>query len=262
LLGLKAIILNLYKAGIRPVFKKISLIQILYTLLYTFPESSFAVFHADLTATTNNIERWFTKSANHFALKATIDYEHSSGLYLGSSASNIEYEFKGNEGQAANFEIIPYLGYSYSFSDDWRMDAQWSRYLYDGNVFGHPADYNEYYLFLHYQDFISSRISFADNYYNLGSYSIDYQLTGRYPLTDYLEFSTSFGYSQTKAVLGSDYTYWNVGGTYFYKFVSLDFRYIDATETSIDQAVEAIKHESYDPPLIGPTFLFSVSVGY
>ena len=136
------------------------------------------------------------------------------------------------------------------------MDAQWSRYLYDGNVFGHPADYNEYYLFLHYQDFISSRISFADNYYNLGSYAIDYQLTGRYPLTDYLEFSTSFGYSQTKAVLGSDYPYWNVGGTYFYKFVSLDFRYIDATETSIDKAVEAIKHESYDPPLIGLPFYF------
>ena len=262
MLGLIAIALNFYKASIRSVLKKNSLIKMLYLLLWMQPESSFAVFHADLTAMTNNIERWFTKSANHFALKATIDYEHSSGLYLGSSASNIDYEFKGTQGQAANFEIIPYLGYSYSFLNDWRIDAQWSRYLYDGNVFGHPADYNEYYLFLHYQDFISGRISFADNYYNLRSYAIDYQLTGRYPVTDYLEFSASYGYSQTKAVLGSDYPYWNVGGTYFYKFISLDFRYMDATETSIDQSVAEIKHELYDPPLIGPTFLFSVSVGY
>jgi len=81
-------------------------------------------------------------------------------------------------------------------------------------------------------------------------------------LTDTLELSASFGYSQTKAVLGSDYPYWNAGFTYYYKFVSLDFRYMDATETSIDQVVVEKKHHLYDPPLIDATFVFSISVGF
>ena len=226
------------------------------------PCPSRAEFHATLTGTTNNVGRWFTKSDNNPALLANMDYEHSSGLYLGSSVSNIDFKANDNENDVAHVEIIPYLGWSFSLSNMWRLDAQWSRYLYDGHVFGHPADYNEFYLFLHYQDMFSGRMSFAENYYNLGSYAIDYELTGRYPLTDYLELSASFGYGQTKAALGSDYPYWNAGFTYYYKFVSLDFRYMDAAETSIDQAVSEKKHESYNPPLIDSTFVFSISIGY
>lgn len=226
------------------------------------PVITLADFHGSLVGTSNNVGRWFTKSDNGFALKANIDYEHPSGLYLGSSVSNIDFATKDEGHEAAHAEIIPYLGWSVNFASAWRLDAQWSRYLYDGYVFGHPADYNEFYLFLHYQDVITGRISFAEDYYNLGSYAIDYELTGRYPLTDALELSASFGYSQTKAVLGSDYPYWNAGFTYFYKMVSLDIRYMDATETSIDEVVAVEKHESYDPPLIGSTFVFSVSVGF
>jgi uncharacterized protein (TIGR02001 family) len=246
------------------LLKKTLFIKMLCGAFFLHPCTSLAEFHATLTGTTNNVGRWFTKSDNDFALLANIDYEHSSGLYLGSSVSNIDFETKTNEieSEAAHVEIIPYLGWSFNLSNAWRLDTQWSRYLYDGNVFGHPADYNEFYLFLHYQDMFTGRISFAEDYYGLGSYAIDYELTGRYPLTDDLELSASFGYSQTKAVLGSDYPYWNAGFTYYYKFVSLDFRYMDATETSIDQAVAEKKHELYDPPLIGATFVFSISAGF
>ena len=246
------------------LFKKTMFIKMLCGAFFLHPCTSLAEFHATLTATTNNVTRWFSKSDNNFALLANIDYEHSSGLYLGSSASNIDFENETNEIEsgAAHVEIIPYLGWSFNLSNAWRLDTQWSRYLYDGNVFGHPADYNEFYLFLHYQDMFSGRISFAENYYGLGDYAIDYELTGRYPLTDYLELSASFGYSQTKAVLGSDYPYWNAGFTYYYKFVSLDFRYMDAAETSIDQAVVDTKHDFYNPPLIDATFVFSISAGF
>lgn len=40
--------------------------------------SSLADFHGTLTATTNNAERWFSKSDNKVALIANIDYEHNS----------------------------------------------------------------------------------------------------------------------------------------------------------------------------------------
>ena len=229
---------------------------------YFHPCISLAEFHATLTGMTNNVGRWYTKSNNNFAFLANMDYEHSSGVYVGGSVSNIDYETNKNDSDAAHVEIIPYLGWSLSLSNAWRLDTQWTRYIYDGNVFGRTVDYNEFYLFLHYQDMFSGRISFAEDYYGLGNYAIDYELTGRYPLTDTLELSASFGYSQTKAVLGSDYPYWNAGFTYYYKFVSLDFRYMDATETSINQAVAEQKHELYDPPIIDATFVFSISIGY
>lgn len=230
--------------------------------LFLLPCVSLAEFHATLTATTNNVERWFSKNNNHFAAQANIDYQHTSGWYVGSSASNIDYVSNNLENKAAQVEITPYLGWSSNLSNAWRLDTQWTRYLFDGNVFGRPADYNEFYLFLHYQDVFSGRISVAEDYYNLGNYAIDYQLTGRYPWTDSLELSASFGYSQTKAALGSDYPYWNAGLTYYYKFVSLDLRYMDATETSIDPVVAEQKHELYNPPLIDATVVFSISVGY
>jgi len=226
------------------------------------PCTSLAEFHATLTATTNNVERWFSKSNNDFAAVANIDYEHSSGFYAGGSVANIDFEANEIESDAAHVEITPYLGWSFSLSDHWRLDTQWTRYFYDGKIFNHPADYNEFYLFLHYQDMFSGRISFAEDFYGLGNYAIDYELTGRYPVTDALELSASLGYSQTKAVLGSDYPYWNVGFTYYYKFIALDFRYMDAAETSIDQVVAEKKHELYDPPVIDSTFIFSVSIGY
>jgi len=244
------------------LLNKSMLIKMLWIACLFNPFISFADYHATLTATTNNVGRWFTKSDNDFALLANIDYEHSSGLYVGSSVSTIDFEANEMENESAHVEIIPYLGWSFKLSNEWRLDTQWMRYLYDGNVFGRSADYNEFYLLLHYQDMFSGRISFAEDYYGLGDYAIDYELTGRYPLTDYLELSASFGYSQTKAALGSDYPYWNAGFTYYYKFVSLDFRYMDASETSIDQAVVEKKHELYDPPLIDSTFVFSISAGF
>jgi uncharacterized protein (TIGR02001 family) len=261
LIRLKATCLN-YISSPGKFLTKTMFIKMLCGAFFLHPCTSLAEFHATLTATTNNASRWFSKSDNDLALLANIDYEHSSGLYVGSSVSNIDFEANRIESEAAHVEITPYLGWSFNLSNAWRLDTQWTRYVYDGKVFGHPADYNEFYLFLHYQDIFSGRISFAEDYYNLGGYAIDYELTGRYPLTDYLELSASFGYGQTKAVLGADYPYWNAGLTYYYKFVSLDLRYMDATETSINQAVVEKKHKLYDPPLIDSTFVFSISVGF
>lgn len=220
-----------------------------------------AELHATLTMATNNVGRWFTKNDNNPALQANADYQHTSGLFLGGSVSNIDFEFK-EQGNSAHIEIIPYLGWNVNLSDQWRLDAQWSRYLFDGNIFGHQADYNEYYLFLHYKDLFSGRVSFSDDYYAVGNYAIAYELTGRYPLSDSLELSATFGYSQTSAALGSDYPYWNTGITYYYKFIALDLRYMDATEIAIDPGVMNKMHERYDPPLINAVCVFSISMGF
>lgn len=230
-------------------------------LMLVLPKSSHAELHSTLTLTTNNVGRWFTKNHNSIGVQANADYQHPSGLFLGTTLSTVDFATYSLPG-TANVEIIPYAGWAYTFSDKWRLDGQWSRYLYDSNVFGHQADYNEFYLFLHYRDIFSGRISFAEDYYGLGNYALDYELTAKYPFFDNLEGSASFGYAQTKAALGSDYPYWNAGVTYFHKPFALDLRYMDATETSIDPYVVDIMHERYDPQLLNSTLVFSISLGF
>lgn len=239
------------------------LTRLLSCIVLFFPILSQAELHATLTMTTNNSQRWFSKSNSNPALQANIEYQHHSGLFLGSSVSNVEFESLGyNHPSSAHVEIVPYLGWNFKLAEQWRMDVEWSRYLYNGSVFGHRADYNEYYLFLHYKDLFSARISYTDDYYNVGYHAFDYEGTAKYPITDKLEASSSFGYSQTQAALSSDYLYWNAGLTYYYKLISLDLRYMQASEINVEPALEEQKHESYNPPLLDATVVFSISLGF
>ncbi len=216
-----------------------------------------ADFHGTLTGRTDYIWRGYSKTDGGLVLQANLDYEHVSGLYLGTSVSNVNF---GNNdfNNEARVEIAPYLGWTSNIAEVWRLDVQWTRYFYDGDIFGHPSDYNEFYLFLHYRDIFTARASFSEDLYNQGHASGDYGLTGRYPITDTLEVSTGIGYSQARKTLEYDTLYWNTGITYYYKFVALDFRYQDAAQVGND----FITDWTYDPEIIGPTFVFSISAGF
>lgn len=237
-------------------------IQTLGVIFLLFHHSiSHADLHGTLTLTTDNIGRWFSKSDHGPAIQANIDYQHHSGLFLGGSVSTIHY-VTPEQSSTAQVEAIPYIGWTYKFTEQWRLDTQWSRYLFNGSLFNQQTDYDEFYLFLHYKDMFTGRVSASPDYYALGNYALDYELTGRYSITDSLEFSAGFGYAQTNAVLGSDYPYWNAGLSYYYKFIALDLRYRDATETNLNSAVAERMHERYNPPLISATCVFSVSMGF
>lgn len=228
-------------------------------------QTSFAdpEIHGTITGTTNYVGRMYSKSDNDFAIQANLDYQHPSGFYTGISASSF------NIGQSdirpgfhfpnqARLEITPYLGWSFKLADDWRLDTQFSRYFYDGKIFEFSGDYNEFYLLLHYKDMLSASASFTDDFYGVGDIAFFYELTGRYPITDFLEFSSTFGYAQTGNVIAADYPYWSAGLTGRYKFIALDLRYHDARELSFDQQNVPPNH----PEALKATVVFSISVGF
>jgi len=188
----------------------ISLFSLGLFLIYS--KVSPAEFHGTLSFTTDYVWRGYSKTDGGPAGQANLDYEHAAGFFSGVSVSNVD--FGDNDFQdEANVEIAPYLGWTFGFADDWRLDVQWTRYFYDGDIFGHHADYNEFNLLLHYLDLFTVRTSFSEDLYDQGHASGDYELTGRYPITDMFELSTSLGYSQVKKTLEYDYLYWNVGLT-------------------------------------------------
>jgi uncharacterized protein (TIGR02001 family) len=229
---------------------------------------SYADIHGTLTGTTNYVGRGYTKSDNDFAIQANVDYQHSSGIYLGASASNVNFGDRAirkkksptelNFPDSARVEFTPYFGYTHKITDDWRVDVQWSRYLYDGKIYGRDADYNEFYLFLHYRDLLTFRASISDHLYGHNVVSGDYHLTARYPLTDYLEISSGVGYLQALKVLEYDFLYWDAGITGRYKRISADLRYTQSVWTT----KEFETRWGYGPDELNARVVFSISVGF
>jgi uncharacterized protein (TIGR02001 family) len=224
-----------------------------------------AEVHGTITGTTNYVWRMYSKSNNDPAIQGNLDYQHSSGLYAGTSISSFNFGESdlGGKGFAnsAQLEITPYVGWSYNFVNNWRVDIQYSRYFYNNPIYALNADYNEFYLFLHYKDLISLQTSYIDDYYGLGKDSLFYELTGRYPLTEFLEVSTSMGYAQTQNALNSGYAYWNIGLTGRYKFIALDLRYHDSKEIDyLDNLAENISPDH--PKSLQAVAVFSISVGF
>jgi uncharacterized protein (TIGR02001 family) len=227
---------------------------------------AYAEIHGTITGTTNYVWRMYSKSNNNPAIQGNLDYQHSSGFYTGASVSNFNFGKSEQDEElsfpnSAQVEITPYVGWSYKFADDWRMDLQYSHYFYDSLIFDRNSDYNEFYLFLHYKGLLSTQISYIDDYYGLGRGALFPELTGRYPITDYLEISSTFGYAYVKEALAADYPYWNVGLTGRYKFIALDLRYYDAREIYYLDA-NGQKAFTDHPETIKAMVVFSLSVGF
>lgn len=222
-----------------------------------------AEIHGTLTGTTNYVWRMYSKSRNDPAIQANLDYQHKSGFYTGVTTSSFNIgESEVREGLSfsnqARAEITPYLGWTFALPHDWRFDMQYSRYFYAGKMYEFSGDYNEFYLFLHYKDLFTAHVSVTDDFYGMGNEAWFFELTGRYPITDYLDFSSTAGYAHTANVISADYPYWNAGLTAHYKCLSFDFRYHESKEIYFEQQSETPDH----PDTLPATFVFSLSVGF
>ena len=237
-------------------------------VFFCLNDPAHAEIHGTITGTTNYVYRMYSKSDNKPAIQANLDYQHSSGFYLGTSVSSFDIgkseldifpDFPFVFENDSRVEITPYIGWSFKLADDWRLDSQYSRYFYDGHIYGKFADYSEFYLFLHYRDLITAQISYSNDFYGLDGDAFFYELTGRYPLTDYLEFSSTLGYAQTQGVLIDDYEYWNVGLTARYRFIAMDLRYHDAKELEFGNQ-DGLPSDHANT--LKATVVFSLSVGF
>lgn len=232
-----------------------------WALILSFSAHCFAEIHGSVSVVSNNIGRGYSKSKDQFAYQANFDYEHDSGLFAGTSVSTVNFgdaAFKNS----ARLEIVPYLGWGFALDENWRLEGQYSRYFYDDDIFGANADYNEFFLFAHFRDLFSFAASFSEDYYNREHAAGFFEITGRYPITDFLEFSAGTGYSLTRKVLDSDYLYWNTGFTAFYKMISLDLRYADAAFMNTKHTHPEEQQLELYPTALPPTLLFSITLGF
>ena len=229
-------------------------------LLLTSSAVCYAELRATVTGTTDYFWRGYTKSDNKPSLQGNIDYEFKSGFYFGSFLSSVNFADFGFDNRS-KLEFRPYFGYAFQLSEDWRFNTEWNRYIYDGKIFGRQADYNDFYFFAHFRDLLTFSFIFSENSYNQNHMSFSYEMTGRYPITDSLEFSSTLGYNNQKKNLQYDYLYWTSGFTlHFSKNVGIDLRYYGAAHVA-SKAASPVAWE-FEPDAVGNRVLFSITFGY
>jgi len=230
-----------------------------YLLFATYSANCFSEWSGSLTGATDYIWRGYSKSDGKPVMQINLDYEFKNGVYVGAYMSTIDFADDGFQ-NPSKIEFRPYLGWGYQVSEDWRFDLEWIRYIYNGRVFGENVDYNEFYFIGHFRDLLTANISFSENSYQQNHASFNTEIVGRYPITDSLEISALFGYSNQDKVLHYNFYYWNIGMAWYHSSkMGLDIRYYNGEIFGPD--IERQTGWQFDPH-IANRVVFSFTLGF
>jgi uncharacterized protein (TIGR02001 family) len=206
------------------------------------------------------VYRGYSKSNNAPVLQGNIDYEHSSGFFLGTWVSQVDFGHERYQGRT-NFEANPYVGGSLGLSEDWKLGTTLAGYLYDGKVYGHAADYGEINAVLYFRDLLTAHVGVSYDAYGRGRSPLDYEIDLRYPVMDTVEVSSSLGYEEANAVLNYSRVYGHIGAGWFLdKHVALALRYYNAQR--LDELKGGAEDTHLKPPRINSHVVFSLSIGF
>ncbi|MCZ4337172.1 TorF family putative porin [Shewanella colwelliana] len=161
------------------------------TMMIALPAS--ANVSGNIGATSNYLWRGTTQTNDAVAVQGGLDYEHDSGFYLGTWASNVDF------GDGTSYEIDFYGGYAGSIGDDFGYDVSYLYYAYpdsEGSIdLGEvKAAVSWKWLSLSYSTIVNAGSDVAsDPYDNKDLSYIDAGVS--FPLSDTLSLSAHYGYS-------------------------------------------------------------------
>lgn len=219
---------------------------------------------AAVSLTSDYVWRGFSKSDGHLAGQAYVDYQHPGGIYGGVFLSSVDLDDAYGYGgprygarESADSEVVPYVGYSFSPAQDWRLDTQWSMYIFDDQIFGNASSYQEIYLFAHFRDLLTAELAVAPDAYGQDAATVNAQLTGRYPVSAAVTASAGGGWFEAAEVLGYDYLHWHAGLTWYHRRGGVDVRYFGSAERN-----GTATPWPYDPPPANGEVVITVTFGF
>jgi uncharacterized protein (TIGR02001 family) len=206
------------------------------------------------------VYRGYSKSNGAPVFQGNIDYEHSSGFFLGTWVSQVDFGHERYQGRV-NLEANPYVGVSLGLSENWRFGTTLAGYLYDGKVYGHEADYGEINALLYFRDLLTAHVGTSYDAYGRGRSTLDYEIDLRYPVMDTVEVSSGLGYEDANTVLNYSRVYWHIGASWFLdKHVALALHYYNAQR--FDELKGGTENTRFKPPGINNHVVFSISIGF
>jgi len=148
---------------------------------------------ANIGASSNYLWRGVTQTQDAVAVQGGIDYEHDSGVYLGTWASNVDF------GDDTSYEIDFYGGYAGAIGDDFGYDIGYLYYAYpdsDASVdFGEiTAALSWKWFSVSYSQIVNADSDVASD--PLDEKDLSYIQAGfSYPFSDTLSLDLHYGYS-------------------------------------------------------------------
>jgi len=180
---------------------------------------------ANLAVTSDYVFRGYTQTGEDPAVQGGLDWADSSGWYVGTWASNIDF----GPGDDASIEVDIYAGYGWE-ANDVSYDVGLLYYAYPGADSNSGYDFIEAYAGLGF-DLGAVSLSGAVHYTpdNFGETGTGWHMTSGLSsgLTDALSVDANVGFSQVTEDFGEDYLDWNLGLSYSFSNLALDLRYHD-----------------------------------
>ncbi|MCK6389847.1 MAG: TorF family putative porin [Azonexus sp.] len=227
---------------------------------------------ANVGLTSNYIFRGISQSQHRPAIQGGFDYSHSSGLYAGTWASNVNWvsrpDYSAKNGNSMEWDF--YAGFRGGFADDFTYDVGAIQYYYPGDKNGNPtADSTEVYLGLGWK-FISLKYSYSVSEYlfgwsnfaatrekNRGSGYLD--LSANYDLGNGWGIQGHVGHQNIKNNGEASYTDWKLGVTKDVGFGVVGLAYTDTNAKTCGNVTAAYCWDGKDVAQARGTLSFTKS---
>jgi len=206
------------------------------TALLASSSAALAEISANVTLASDYAFRGVSQTDNQFAIQGGFDWAHSSGIYLGTWASNVDSQFFGGATDP-QIELDLYGGYANELSNGIGYDLGYLRYQYPG---GSDFNTNEFYLKGSYKGFGAS-VNYSDELNFVGSNSsawywaasFDHTFPYEIGFSAHIGYNAGDAYSDDKA-LGGTYTDWSLGLSKNVAGVDLGLTYVDNNVSKSD----------------------------
>jgi len=206
------------------------------TALLACSSTALAEISANVTLASDYVFRGVSQTDNQFAIQGGFDWSHSSGIYLGTWASNVDSQFFGGATDP-QIELDLYGGFAREMENGFGYDIGYLRYQYPG---GGDFNTNEIYGVISYKG-LSGSVNYSDELAFVGSDSSAWYWKAAYDYSFPYEigFSAHIGYNAGDAysdddALGGTYTDWSIGASIPVAGVDLGLVYTDNTISSSD----------------------------
>jgi uncharacterized protein (TIGR02001 family) len=184
-----------------------------------------------LAATSDYVFRGVSQTDESPAAQGSLDVGHSSGLYAGVWASNVDFDSP----DGIDIELNFYVGWVFAFDNDTELDLQLVRYQYPGANPGYGINYNELIVGYSFLEYYTLSAAYSDDFLRSGESAFYYHAGADFPLgVGELNLTLGAGLNDISNVAGSDYWDYQVGINRDFGIVNVDLSYFDTSGFDAD----------------------------
>jgi uncharacterized protein (TIGR02001 family) len=185
-----------------------------------------------VSLTSDYLVRGISRTGHDPALQLAVNYSNPGGFLAGAFASNTQFD----PGSPKDVELSGFVGYTWSFNDDWRGKILASHYAYPWNSADAYYSYDEIDFDIAYQGWLHFDFNYSPNYHRrvYGSrvhvdeksaeVNLQRAIVGKFSAT------AGVGYSFVGGPDSGGYVYWSAGAAYDWRWVTLAFSYVNTSD--------------------------------